>query len=133
MFPNPGPAIKAAGRADALPAFLFSHPMTAGFFGMVMLSVFGAAAASFFSLVEPGMGSVDLFEAGRAGAIVAVMLGVIIYSGVFISALFLPEERTVRLLFVLGGAIGLGALVALDLYVADTIRAWLVGDGLKAG
>ena len=79
---------------------------------MLMVPVFGAVAAMFVSLV--GVGSVDLFVAGRVGAIVAVLFGAVIYFAIFISALFLPDERTSRMLFVLGGAIGFGALVGID-------------------
>ncbi|PQA86832.1 hypothetical protein [Hyphococcus luteus] len=128
MFPNPKPVVDAVAKLGGLPGFLFSNPIIAGFFCMIMLPVFGAVAALFFSFVEPGVGGVELFEGARAGAMVAVMLGAVIYSAIFISTLFLPEERTARLQFALGGAIGLGVLVGLDVVVADAARAWLVGN-----
>lgn len=127
MFPNPKPAVDAVDRLGGLPGIFFSSPLVAGFFAMIMLPVFGGVAGAFFSFIEPGIGGVELFEAGRAGAMLAVALGLVIFAGVFVSALFLPQERTSRLMFFFGGAVGLGALVALDAYASDAVRAALIG------
>lgn len=119
MFPNPGPLNKAMGKPESLPGFLFSNPVVAGFFAMIILPVFGVAAAIFFAQLNTGTGS---FDAARAGAIVAVLLGALIYGAITVSAVFLSEERAARLLFVLGGMIGIGVLIAFDVYVADYLR-----------
>lgn len=126
MFPNAKPAVDAINRLGGLPGFFFSNPLVAGFFAMIMLPVFGGVAALFFSFAEPGIGGVELFEAARIGAMLAVALGLVIYAGVFVSALFLPEERTVRMMFFLGGVMGIGALAALDIYAADAVRAAII-------
>ena len=52
----------------------------------------------------------------------AVLLGALIYGAIAVSAVFLSEERAARLLFVLGGMIGIGVLIAFDVYVADYLR-----------
>ena len=90
---------------------------------MMVLPVVGVATVFFFAQLNTGVSS---YEAARAGAAVAALVGVVIYGTIAISAIFLPEERSARLLFVFGGLIGLGVLVVIDVYATDYVRAFLI-------
>ena len=126
------PLIKAVERLGPLPGWLFSNPIFAGFFAMMMVPVFGAVFFSFWAT----LGTVEaraLFEAARLGAIAATILGTVILLGMIISAFGEPEERTNRLQFVLGGVMALGFLVMMDFLFLDELRLWFDEQGPIAG
>lgn len=118
------PLINAVSRLGPLPGFLFSHPIFTGFFAMFMCPVFGAV---FMLFQVAGRGTVEalaLFEAVRVGAIVMMGFAVLIYAGIAISAFRHPDEMRFRLLFVLGGALCVLLLVALDFFTLGAMREY---------
>ena len=121
------PLIKAVEGADPLPGFFFSHPIVSGFFSMLMCALFGAGGMLFWSLYGRAL---ELYESVRMGAVVATAFASVIFLGIFVSAFREPEERGVRLQFVLGGALALACLVALDQFGDDRLRAFFENRGL---
>lgn len=120
------PLIDAVERLGPLPAFLFAHPIIAGFFAMVMCAVFGAVVAMFWALFGTAQ---EMYEAMRLGAIVVTAYAVMIFVGIFFNAFREPEETPTRLQFVLGGAIGLTLLITFDLLTVDYFRAYFTDHG----
>lgn len=120
------PLIKAVERLGPLPGFLFAHPIVAGFFAMFMCPIFGAVFVLFWSLTGTAP---QVFEAMRIGAYVATAFSSLIFIGIFISAFREPDEKTYRLLFVLGGALCVAFLVLLDVMSVDYVRAYVEGKG----
>ncbi len=123
------PLIDAVSRLGPLPAFLFSHPIFTGFFAIVMCPVFGAAFMVFQAAGYGSVEALELFEAARIGAIIALILAAIILIGIAVSAFKEPEETTVRLQFVFGGFLAIAMLVTLDRLFLDALRSFFAEAG----
>ncbi len=122
------PLIDAVSRLGPLPAFLFSNPIFAGFFAMVMCPVFGAV----FTLFQASIGTVDaliLFEAARWGAIIGAIVGAFVFIIIAVSAFSHRDETRYRLLFVFGGVLGIVFLVTLDRLTLEALRDWFATAG----
>ncbi|NOX83038.1 MAG: hypothetical protein GXP06_08650 [Alphaproteobacteria bacterium] len=122
------PLIVAASQMGPLPAFLFSNPVFAGFFAMLMCPVFGAV----FALFQASIGTVNaliLFEASRLGAIVGAVIGAFVFIIIAVSAFSHRDEMKYRLLFVFGGVLGIVFLVILDRFTLEYLRDWFATAG----
>ena len=120
------PLIEATKNPDALPGFLFIHPIFTGFFAMVMAICFVAVATLFWSLHGRAL---ETFEAVRIGAIFGIVFASTIYVGIFFSAFKEPEEKSFRIQFVFGGLIAVILMVLLDWRFTEKIRAHIAEDG----
>ena len=120
------PLINAVSNPDALPGFLFFHPVFTGFFTIVSAAIFGGVATLFWSL---NVKALETFEAVRIGAIVGAAFAGMIFIYIFITAFKDADERSYRLQFVLGGFIGLVMMGILDWQFTDDIRARIQEDG----
>ena len=119
------PLFKATDKPGALPGFLFANPLFAGFFAMIMAAVFGAVLMMFLALGHGGGYWVTLFDSARIGAVFAMLIGFIVLVVMTFRARRSYEDRRVRLLFVLGGYLGLASLIACDLILLERLRPWL--------
>lgn len=119
------PFFDAAFQSGHLPAFFFSNPFVAGFLAVIMAAIFGAVAALFLIAFFSSGDALELFSAARWGAIIAVVISAFSLLGIAVSALFQWEEARARLLFVLGGGVGIGLLIIVDLSASEAIRDWL--------
>ena len=123
------PLINAVSKLGPLPAFLFSNMIFIGFFAMIMCAVFFAV---FIWFQAAGRGTVDsfyLYELSRIGAYIGLAFGALIYIGIFISAFRTPDEKEVRLKFVIGGFLAIVFLVVVDFLSYDALRAWFTAAG----
>jgi hypothetical protein len=123
------PLIDAVSRLGPLPAFLFSNPVFVGFFAMLMCPVFGAVFALFQVAGRGTVNALTLFEAARWGAIIGVIWGALIFIGIAVSAFHHQDEKRYRLLFVLGGALGVAFLVITDRLALEALRDWFSTAG----
>lgn len=123
------PLIDAATNPDPLPNFLFMHPVLTGFFALIMCPVFGAVFMLFQAAGYGAVEALELFEASRIGAIGGAGVGVIILIGIAISAFRTPGEKSFRLQFTLGGMLAVAALVSIELFALDALRAYFADAG----
>ncbi len=123
------PLIIAVERLGPLPGFLFSNPIFTGIFALMMCAVFGAVFMLFQTAGYGGVEALILFDAARIGAIGGLIVGAIVLITIAFSAFREPDEKTYRLQFVLGGALGIVALVVVDWLTLDTLRAYFTEAG----
>ena len=123
------PLIDAASRTGPPPGFLFSNPFLAGFFSAMMCAAFGAFAVLIFAIGYAADDSLEVLEAMRWGAIAGLVLNIIVLIGIAFSAGAEPEETRARLLFVLGGVMGVVSLVIADRLALEHVRVWLIENG----
>ena len=118
------PLFKAAERTGPLPSFLFSNPIVAGVFAMMMSAVCGA----FFAVFQvAGYGTVDmldLYEAIKWGAIIAMWVAVPIFLSIIIIGSSDPDESNYRVLFVVGGGVGVALLMFIDQRTHAFLSNW---------
>ncbi len=123
------PLINAVSKLGPLPSFLFSNMVFAGFFAMIMCAVFFAVFIWFQAAGRGAVDSQELFELARWGAIGGLAFGALIYMGIAISAFKTPEEKEVRLRFVLGGFFAIVFLAVIDFFALESLRAWFGNAG----
>lgn len=118
--------IDTASDVGPLPGFIFANPIFNGFFCMFMCAVFGAFMVLFRAFGRGVVESLELFEMGRWGAIAGLIVGAIVLFFIFVAASFRRDQgRADLLLFVLGGILGIAALVIADRFYLDEVRTWL--------
>ncbi len=118
------PLIDAVEKLGPLPSWLFAHPFFTGFFAIMMVPIFGAVFTVFWSMLG-GPNAVELFDAAIIGAVAATAISAIVLIGILISALFTPDERTPRALFVAGGFFATVLIFAVIVGFYDDVRQWL--------
>lgn len=118
------PIIIAVERLGPLPGWLFAHPFIAGFFAIMMVPIFGAVFTVFWSMLGAPT-AVELFDAAIYGAVGAMAFAAIILIGILISALFTPDERTPRALFVFGGFVAIALFFASAIMFYSDVRSWI--------
>ena len=123
------PFFDAIFRIEPLPKFLFSNPIFAGFFCIIMCAIFGAVGVLFVAAAYGTGDALELFELARWGAVVTVIFGAVILLGVAVSALFQWDEAKTRLLFVFGGVLGIALLAVVDRIALEALRGWLAPVG----
>lgn len=116
------PFLDSASRPGPLPGFLFSGPLVAGFFAIFMCAVLGAVGALF--LGGWSAWAVEVYDVARFGAALGLAVGAaaLLFTAV---AAMLSEDRTDRLLFVVGGVATILSLVVADQTVLQSVRDWL--------
>lgn len=119
------PLINAMSRLGVLPGFLFSSPILAGFFALLLCGFIGAFCALFQGIGHGAVVALQIFDFCREGAIIGIVIAIFIYAGITITVLFNRDEAKVRLQFVLVGLIALVSLVILDWLFLETVRDWL--------
>jgi hypothetical protein len=105
-----------------LPGFLFSNPIFAGFFAMIMCAMFGIVGALFLGGWSPH--AVEVYDAARTGAAFTLIIGAGALILAAIGALR-SEDRNARLHFVFGAAATIVLLVVADRTALQSVRDWL--------
>ncbi|MEM8770173.1 MAG: hypothetical protein AAGD92_00865 [Pseudomonadota bacterium] len=126
------PLLDAVDKLGPLPGWLFSNGVLAGFFAMIMVPVFGAVFTIFWGMLGTAEPAV-LFEVALFGAALAIIVGLMIFAGIFISAFLIADERAGRLQFVLGGVLALLLMSAMSAVFLDDVRAWMAEQPPIAG
>lgn len=123
------PLIDAVSELGPLPGFFFASAFFTGFFAMIMCPVFGAVFLLFQAAGRGAVEAIELFEAARVGAAGGVVLGVLIFAGILISAALTPIEARFRLQFVFGGFCAAALVFGLDYVFLETLREYFSNAG----
>ena len=105
--PRVKPLAKAVENTGPLPGWLFSHPVIAGFFAMIMCPVFGGVSFMFWFSVGGQLVAVEYYSVFVSGGILGILIGAIVLLLIFASAFIDRDEAKYRMLFCLGGALGI--------------------------
>lgn len=116
------PFLDSASRPGRLPGFLFSNPIFAGFFAMIMCAMFGIVGALFLGGWSPY--AVEVYDAARTGAAFTLIIGAGALILAAIGALR-SDDRNARLPFIVSAAATIALLVVADRTVLQTVRDWL--------
>ena len=122
MFPNGSPLVKAVSNLGPLLAWMFSHPVIAGFFALIMSPFFGGVSMIFWLSVGGQLDNAELVSAFIFGGVLGIGVGAFVLFLIFAGAFFEPEEARYRLLFSLGGAFGITVFFG-GLFVASRWEA----------
>ena len=123
------PLIDAVSELGPLPGFFFASAFFSGFFAMIMCPVFGAVFVLFQAAGRGAVEAIELFEAARVGAIGGLFLGIAIFAGILISAIFTPNEARFRLQFVFGGFCAAAFVFGFDYFLLETAREYFRNAG----
>ncbi|MEM9013945.1 MAG: hypothetical protein AAGB02_02450 [Pseudomonadota bacterium] len=108
------PLLDAEEKLGPLPGFLFSHPLIAGFFAIMMCPIFGAIFVIFQSSIYGSVSPLQLYNSARIGAILATGFAFLVLLLIAFSALRKSEQIGYWLAFVFGGIVAIAALAAAD-------------------
>lgn len=118
------PLLDAAEKLGPLPGWLFANAFAAGLVALLMVPVFGAVFAIFWSTLS-APDAAEMFEAAMFGAVGAVAFATLIVLGVAFSAFVTPDERAPRLLFTAGAFVSIALFFTLTVLFYEDARLWL--------